>query len=324
MLSTTKEATEYRTKFHSYYYEKIVPALSRYESARKKELSKYSLVVFFAILVGVLGIGYLVYLSNTNPHTWQGGRGSTGDCILKLTIVAVGLIFWWAHTISKNFENKVKEGIMRAFLSFFGNFRWSCKDSILKEEIEQSKLVPNFTSMNSDDYFEGTHRELKVVISEVELIRKCGRDSSTVFDGIFVKFGMNKNFNSHTIITEDNILNKFFKPDPKMQKVELEDPEFNKKFDVYSYDQVESRYILTTSFMERFKHLRETYKTPHIKASFLNNSVTIAMSCNRDMFKLGDLRKQINDTGEFQMLFEEFVAVLSLVELLNLDSKTGL
>lgn len=109
-----------------------------------------------------------------------------------------------------------------------------------------------------------------------------------------------------------------------MENVALEDPEFNKMFHVFTQNQVEARYILTTAFMERIKHLKDTFKTNHIRASFLDDSVLIAMDSSREWFKLGDLRKPVDDVGEFQEFFEEFVAVLSLVELLHLDSKTGM
>lgn len=329
MLATTEEANEYRQKFHKYYYEKIVKDLATFESSRKIELNKWATLVILAIVTIIFGVGLLIYLSHVNPNLWQGGRGSLGSLIIHIIILIDCGLFYLAHNISKNFENNIKLDIMQSFLSFFGDFIWAPKGSLDKEEIEKSRLVGNIDRMDPDDYFEGTYKGLKVVFSEVSLFQNVGRDETQIFEGLFVKLDMNKSFQAHTILIECCPLNLKLNLSlphnfPNMEKVILEDPEFNKMFHICTQDQVEARYILTTAFMERFKHLQDTYKTKHIRASFLEDSVLIAMACNRDLFKLGDLRKPIDDAGEFQEFFEEFIAVLSLVDLLHLDSKTGI
>lgn len=325
MLATTQEANEYRKNFHSYYHQKIVGGLARFEEARKAELVKWSILVGFAVLTVIIGIIYIIYLSSINPTLWK-GKDSPGELMVYAVIGITSLWLYFAHWVSKKFENKVKETIMDAFLAFFGDFSWSCKSSISEEEINESKLVSNYNRFHSDDYFEGTHKGLKVVISENKLVRKGNKSSTTVFEGLFIKMDLNKRFLGHTIVFEDNLFKSLLTQTlhPSMEKVELEDPEFNKMFDVYTQDQVEARFILTTTFIERFKNLRAVYKSKNIRASFLNNSILIALPCKKDMFLLGKLTKPIVDAGEFQLLFEEFVAVLSLAELLNLDSKTGL
>ena len=78
-----------------------------------------------------------------------------------------------------------------------------------------------------------------------------------------------------------------FKPKNKIkpfQKIVLEDIEFEKRFDTYSTNQVEARYLLTTLFMKRFENL----KTPFIDMA------------------------------------NEICSVLAISKQLNLDSKTGL
>lgn len=329
MLATTQEANEYRQKFYNYYHEKIVKDLARFEGSRQIELQRWTTVMALAGFVIVAGVLLLIYLSHVMPNLWEGGRGSLGNLISYVIFGIAGLLFMYAHRISKNFENSVKSAIMQSFLSFFGDFIWVPSGSIGQWEIDNSKLIGNIDRMDPDDYFEGTHKGLKVTFSEMSLFRQAGRDEAKIFEGLFIKLDMNKAFHSQTILLECCPLNLTFNLSlptnfSDMEKVSLEDPEFNKMFHVYTQDQIEARYILTTAFMERFKHLQETYKTHHIRASFLNNSVLIAMACNRDLFKLGDLRKPIDDSGEFQNFFEEFIAVLSLVDLLNLDSKTGL
>ena len=140
MLSMTQEAQEYRKKFYKYYHENIAKEFISFENSRKSELVKYNFVKAIAYCVGIVGLAYLAYCSSTNPNLWD-GKNSPGEAIVQITVVLVGLILMLACRIAKNFENEVKEGIMKSYLAFFGDFRWSCKESISKDEIEDSKLV---------------------------------------------------------------------------------------------------------------------------------------------------------------------------------------
>lgn len=323
MLATTQEANEYRQKFHEYYSEKIINDLASFELLRKVELKRWINAIILTIFAIILGFWVLFTLST--------GRGSLGDMLGRIILFGSMGLGFWVHSISKNFENKVKRAIMYSFLSFFGDFSWHPSMSISKDEIDKSKLVGSFDNIDPDDYFQGKHKGLRVVFSECSLANgsKYSNNRKVVFNGLFIQLEMNKSFKNHTILIENSHLSlttnlSLPRNFPNMEKVSLEDPEFNKMFHVCTQDQVEARYILTTAFMERFKHLKDTYKTNHIRASFLDDSVLIAMDCNRDLFKLGDLRKSVDDSGEFKEFFEEFVAVLSLIEILNLDSKTGM
>ena len=323
MLATTQEAQEYRKKFHQYYYDRIVGHLSAFENARKPALSFYTFWLSLVAATIVATIAVLIHLNQISPDTCWDNHGS-GEATMQLGALIAAGFFLLAKKVAKDFENKVKTGIIRSFLSFFGDFSWSCKDSISRDDILESGLVGNFNELKSDDYFEGTHRGLKVVISENKLIRGSGKNRSTIFEGLFIQLDINKRFSGHTLIREDNVLAVFEKPDRSMEDVQLEDVEFNKMFNVYADDQTEARFLITAAFIERFKNLRQVYSARDIRASFLNNSLIVAINCKKDMFKLGNVRKPVADTGQMQELFEEFVAVLSLVELLNLDSKTGL
>lgn len=328
MIVDTQEVQEYRRKFYDYYHSKIAADLAEFESSRGLYLALYLFLIALMVIAVIVTACLVFYYKDIVPDFWR--QDGPGEVIMRIGLLAAILLYAGAYAVNKRFENKVKGGVINSFLSFFGTFKWSCKDYIDKSVLLNSKLVGSITSINSDDYFEGSHKDVGIIISELELIRGSGKNRSKIFDGIFIKLGMNKHFNSHTIVIEDFSFSKLageaFLPYmfTGMNKTELEDPEFNKMFNVYTQDEVEARYILTTSFMERLKHLKETYKAKDIRASFLNNSLLIAMSCGKDMFVLGDVRKPVTDAGQMQTLFEEFAAVLAIIDILKLDVRTGL
>jgi hypothetical protein len=66
--------------------------------------------------------------------------------------------------------------------------------------------------------------------------------------------------------------------------VKLESVEFENKFVVYSNDQVEARYILTPSFMERLVKLQDLMGD-NTSYSFVNTNVYVAVPIDEDLFE---------------------------------------
>ena len=89
----------------------------------------------------------------------------------------------------------------------------------------------------------------------------------------------------------------------KLVKVELEDPILRKHFNVYSTNQVEARYLLTTAFIERFKNLKTAFGTKKIKCSFFfRNKIMFAIS-SKDLFEIGHLYKSLHDPKNIYKLY---------------------
>lgn len=327
MLSTTDETQDYRKAFQAYYYEKMQNDLATFESKRRSVLIKYRLLQVLFILNCCYFV-FLIYNPLSSPES------ILSRCIFAITTVLFLLPFYVGKVLKKDFEKKVKQKVIKSFLSFFGDFKWSMKQHLSQSLLESSGLTGHIDRIESDDYFKGSFNNIGITISEMTLIREMlvsfiRHDEIKFFKGIFIKLDLTKEISSHTIIIENlSLCPKLFTQlpviFPGLEKIKLEDPDFNRQFDVFSNNQTEARFLLTTTFMERFKHLKEIFNTNHIRASFQNNSVLIAISSNKDLFVLGNITKPVTDTQEVQTLFEEFAAVLSLIEVLKLNIKTGL
>ena len=151
-----------------------------------------------------------------------------------------------------------------------------------------------------------------------KLIKRCP------IQGVVVEFDMNKNFTGHTIILENKKTRHSLDFDTnKYEEVILEDSDFNKKFKVFSTDQVEARYLLTTGFMRRFKNIENTFNAKFIRASFNDGQIFLGINANRDLFKMADLTKD-TDCNTFTKLFDEIVSILELIDELKLNQKLGL
>ncbi len=144
------------------------------------------------------------------------------------------------------------------------------------------------------------------------------------FRGVLVEFEMNKNFEGHTFILERAVTSSTIKFDQaKFEEVKLEDAEFAEKYIVYSDNQVEARYVLTTAFIERFKNMKTAFKAKFIRAAFKDGKITIAIDAGRDLFQMASLDKD-TDSNTFTELFDEILSVLELISVLKLNQKIGL
>ncbi len=107
------------------------------------------------------------------------------------------------------------------------------------------------------------------------------------FRGMFCWLSFNKKLNGHTVIltnTEGAKLDRFFSSNFKEeQKINLEDPRFTNHFLVYSTDQVEARYVLSSLLMERIVALKEKFNQP-ILLSFHNQQMYLAVKNKNGLF----------------------------------------
>ena len=109
------------------------------------------------------------------------------------------------------------------------------------------------------------------------------------------------------------------------KEMNLEDPDFNKKYIVTTEDQVEGRYLITTGFMDRFKNLQTAFGTKNIKCAFFDNKVMFALHTNKDFFELsGGLFHSLKHPKRVKSFYEETTAIYDIIDYFKLDEKTGL
>lgn len=112
--------------------------------------------------------------------------------------------------------------------------------------------------------------------------------------------------------------------DEPLNEVTLEDPRFCDKFNAYSSDQVEARYLLTTAFIERFQNLKTAFGAKKAKCSFFGDEIMIAISTNKNLFEVGSLFKNLNNPESINGFYNELSSIYNMVEYFKLDEKIGI
>lgn len=110
----------------------------------------------------------------------------------------------------------------------------------------------------------------------------------------------------------------------KLKTLKLEDVNFDKRFVVQSADEVEGRYLVTPSFMERFLNLKTAFKGNNASCSFYNDNIMFAISTNKNLFEIGNLFHRLDDPKQAQIFFNEISSILMLVDYFKLNEKTGI
>jgi hypothetical protein len=137
---------------------------------------------------------------------------------------------------------------------------------------------------------------------------------SQVFKGLFFIADFNKHFQGETFVLSNNLGSTIIQA---LQQ--LEDPTFRTLFSTYSNDQVEARYILSTSLMERIVKLRRKANRK-IQISFVDSLIYIAIAYEEDLFE-PQLFKSMLDLRPMQEYFETLQLMLNIVEDLNLNHR---
>ncbi len=165
---------------------------------------------------------------------------------------------------------------------------------------------------------------------QVETGSGKNRRRVTKFRGAVITLKFNKKFSGRTIVKKDhgvigNFGHKKFDGDLKgLEKIHLEDPEFEKMFEVYSTNQIEARYLLTTSFMERLKSLSNFFKAKKVEASFCDNFLFLTFATSLNLFEVKSILEEINIYEESRKTLHEISLVRGVIDALKLNQKIGL
>ena len=174
----------------------------------------------------------------------------------------------------------------------------------------------------SEDLVTGKIEETVFSFGEIHAEKRYYTDKGherweDIFKGIFFIADFHKDFSGKTLVGRDSFIK--FTSHSNMHRVKLEDPVFEKIFDVYGTDQVEARYVLTPSIMERLVQLNHKISSK-ITLSFENSMVNIAIPQNKNNFEVPLFSTVLNK----KRIEKEFILLINLIEIvedLNLNTR---
>ncbi len=141
----------------------------------------------------------------------------------------------------------------------------------------------------------------------------------TVFKGQCLVVNFHKPFKGLTKVFRDlgvfNVLtkigNKF--SHQNLERVRLEDPKFERAFEVFSDDQIESRFLLTPDFMERLLELERVFHGGKLRCAFSGGELFVCVE-GGDLFEPGSMFIPLDNPDRIRELMLDFVAVFQLID----------
>ncbi len=179
-------------------------------------------------------------------------------------------------------------------------------------------LLPHFDRDSYEDNFTGQRFKCGFDLFEAHLEEKHqdknGSHYSTVFRGQIIRVSFPKKFLGVTVVWRDlgffNFMNHF---GTKLQRVGLEDPKFERAFEVYGSDQVEARELVHPVFMEHLLALEIAYSGKRLRCGFQDGDLLLAVQ-GGDRFELGSMFTPLDDPVRVRTVVNDIAQVLRLID----------
>lgn len=316
-------------EFGPYYEQHIKPRCDEYEMLRIDALTRMRWRCWVALLV----TGFVIF-SSVFFRDWFFDHMKSSDAVgflFQVALVVMALVWGWAVYPGISYQKDVKSNIYPAVFRFFGDhyqFDHSGMGMTITS-LEPSGLIGNYNQTHQEDYVDGNHKGVALELLETRLTRVEGsgknRRTILVFGGICVRLSMNKPFKGRTMVKKDaSFLLNWAQDKRGLEKVTLEDPVFEKEFEVFSNDQVEARYLLSTSMMERMLKLRELIDGSGIQASFYDNRLLLMVSTHKNWFEGGSVFSPADFVNDINIILEQMATIFDVIEALKLHEVTHL
>lgn len=184
---------------------------------------------------------------------------------------------------------------------------------------DRSKYEDRLTGARNDTPFEFFEAHLEEKRTTTDSKGRTRTTWVTVFRGQCLVVKFHKQFKGVTKVYRDmGMLNFFGKLGQlgKGEKVKLEDPVFEKAFEVYSTDQIEARFILTPDFMERLVGLERTFKGKQVRCAFAGGEMYLCCE-GKNLLEVGSMNRKMDDLGRVREILEDFAAIFLLIDAMS-------
>lgn len=306
--------------FDTFYAKEIEPGLLERETKRKALIKTCGLIILGTI-------GFIVVLQLLNYFVFEADFFVTVIIFGVVPAVLGGGGIW---LLTKFFNLGIKMQIMPK-LAKFADLTYQVKPGNFPlSAFADLDMLPRHDRNQVEDGISGVHEGVRFSLAEAILRRRTGSNSSsgdsykTVFHGLLFVFEVKKSFSGLAIAVKDTgPLKKLF-DSRRAQRVALEDPRFEKMFEVYGTDQVEARFLFTPTLMERIVALGEVIgdPTPHI--AFHQGQMLVAGRVKGNQFEAGSIFVSMDDRRRIDGILEELTQVFRVVETLEASVKSSI
>lgn len=277
-------------------------------------------------LIGALGVAWMVGILAVVLSGGAAGKvivalGAGGSVIVYF----VG-IYGPAEAYKQAFKAQV---IGRLVAERYEDASFSAGGGIGQAEFESSRLYQQgIDRYNTEDLIEARLGATGFRMAEIHAEYKTtstdgkGRTTThwhTIFKGRFLVARFSKRFHGTTLVLSEAW--RLFGMSG-LEKVTLEDPAFEELFAVYATDQVEARYLLSPSLMERLVASRQKLDAK-VQAAFMDDHVILAIPDPHNRFEPPSFwsSSPLISEEDVQTYAADIALAAELIDALNLERR---
>ena len=305
-----------------FYQTDLLADLKILDQKRQKVLQKF--IFAGVIILCVVGVSFFLLISSSYAEP--------GFIIVPIVIsVIIGLVV--CKFVSRDYVREFKILVIDRMIHFIDeNLSYDRKGYITKSTFMLSEIFKTKPNRYSgDDLVWGRVGATDIKFCELDAEYESGsgknRHVKIIFKGLFFIGDFNKDFSCRVVVLPDKAEKLFGLLGQKLQSmnitrdqlIKLDDPEFEKHFVVYSNDQIQARYILSTSLMKRIVDFKKkTNRNIHL--SFVGSRIFVAVSYTRNLFE-PRIFQTLLDFEPIAEYFEDLQLAIGTVDDLNLNTR---
>lgn len=272
-----------------FFYDELFDELQTLETHRKTILAK---LIRVNIVLALVFIPIFIWMA--------GADGIHDSLFIPLVIWAAidGIAYkYLTSDYTHHFKKQIIEPLIRAIDP---GLHYSHHMHISQYNFKRSHLFSeHFDRYRGNDLVKGTVNGIHMQFSDLHVERRTsGRNGKeewlTIFQGLYIDCEFNKHFKGRTVVLPDHAEKVFgsmiggwlqSNNTSRGELVRMDSPAFEKEFVVYGSDQIEARYLLTHSMMQRLLELKKRSGDHPVFISFNGGHIYIAVAYGKDMFE---------------------------------------
>jgi hypothetical protein len=312
--------------FAHFFVTDLARELKRLEVRRRAVLGRVKILI--AVTAGVIGTGVALVAAFRLGMT----------PIFVTAVLAGGAASALYRYLISGYVHDFKLSVIQKIVGFVDpGLTYHPRGHISQVEFNSSRIFTRYPDrIRGDDLVQGQIVQTGIKFSEVHAEHRTrstdgdGRQRSrysTIFKGLLFIADFNKKFYGKTVVLPDSAERLLGGVGSFLQSVNrsrgevmrMDNPEFERHFVVYGDDPIESRYILSTSLMQRILDFRaKTGKRVYL--SFVGSDVFVAIPYKKPLFEPRVFTKVTSFNGAHEH-FEDLSLALGIVDDLNLNTR---
>jgi hypothetical protein len=234
---------------------------------------------------------------------------------------------WASRDLSKRYARLYKDKVLPRLAATFGAL--SYRSAVMPDlaRLKAECVFRKFDASDADDEIFGMYRSLPINIVELTLTHGTGKNKQTTFDGLMVTLDLPRHTGAVTAVVSDAGALGNFADRQKVQhraRVRLEDPVFEKIYEVYGTDQVASRALLNPAFMERLLALGALadFDRPQVLCDGRVLQIAMPKKLDKNLFEPPSFSKPAATRAALVQLKKDIACVLKAADgVIDLDHR---